>query len=318
VRNHFDQLGKQIGKEALGSCGSTVAQYEISPETQYSDLCYEPDPAHLAERMRLGLLGKMANVPSLIEIYARAPTAEDFRACLSKHLAYWRQRARKHEKQAEEAKRLGKPAEAFVEPHLLMVAARSPTGLRSKLRLVRASGCPKVHPHGSEPFGAQSGRSQIDGAARRQPRGVTQAVEDVAELQLGILLDDLLRGLLRSKVPEHQRHRNAKAANARLSSTNARVSRDARERNDHPAKLALAASAGNVFHSGKDKPVASVHLLFAQFLGLLLDKSHFLGTEVLLEGPHDHWKGLLDGAGHLVGELDPNAFFRSGRDRAIG
>ena len=88
MRNHFDQLGKQIGKEALGSCGSTVAQYEISPETQYAELCYEPDPAHESERMRLGLLGQMANVPSLIEIYARVPTAEDFRACLSKQLAY--------------------------------------------------------------------------------------------------------------------------------------------------------------------------------------------------------------------------------------
>ncbi|MEI7893032.1 MAG: hypothetical protein WCI05_08070, partial [Myxococcales bacterium] len=85
----------------------------------------------------------MASVPCLIEIYARAPTAEDFRACLSKHLAYWRQRARKHEKEAEEAKRLGNPAEAFVEPYLLIVAAGSPTGLRSKLRLVRASGWPK-------------------------------------------------------------------------------------------------------------------------------------------------------------------------------
>ena len=142
VRNHFDQLGKQIGKEALGSCGSTVAQYEISPETQYADLCYEPDPEHQAERMRLGLLGQMASVPCLIEIYARAPTAEDFRACLSKHLAYWRQRARKHEKEAEEAKRLGNPAEAFVEPYLLIVAAGSPTGLRSKLRLVRARAWP--------------------------------------------------------------------------------------------------------------------------------------------------------------------------------
>ena len=49
MRNRFDQLAKQIGKEALGPSGTTVAHDEISPETQHADLRHEPDPARAAE-----------------------------------------------------------------------------------------------------------------------------------------------------------------------------------------------------------------------------------------------------------------------------
>lgn len=49
VRNRFDQLAKQIGQEALGPSGITVAHDEISPETQRADLRHEPDPAREAE-----------------------------------------------------------------------------------------------------------------------------------------------------------------------------------------------------------------------------------------------------------------------------
>ncbi len=87
MRNRFDQLGKQIGQEALSPFGATAAHDEINPETQYADLRHEPDPARQAERDRIGLLGRLANIPCLIEIYSEAPDAEEFRACLSKHLA---------------------------------------------------------------------------------------------------------------------------------------------------------------------------------------------------------------------------------------
>jgi len=76
VRNRFDQLAKQIGQEALGPSGTTVASDEISPETQHADLRHEPDPAREPERARLGLLGRIAAVLCLIEIYGHAPNAE--------------------------------------------------------------------------------------------------------------------------------------------------------------------------------------------------------------------------------------------------
>jgi len=89
MRNHFDHLSKQIGRVALGPSGATAVNDVINPETQYADLRHEPDPARQAERDRLGLLGRLASVACLIEVYSQAPSAEEFRACLSKHLASW-------------------------------------------------------------------------------------------------------------------------------------------------------------------------------------------------------------------------------------
>ena len=89
MRNRFDHLGKQIGQKALGPFGPTVAHDEISPETQQADLRHEPDPLRKAQRARLGLLGRIAATICLIEIYGHAPNAEEFRACLAKHIAFW-------------------------------------------------------------------------------------------------------------------------------------------------------------------------------------------------------------------------------------
>ena len=47
MRNRFDKVAKQIGKEALGPSGATVAQDEITAETMYADLRHEPDPVCL-------------------------------------------------------------------------------------------------------------------------------------------------------------------------------------------------------------------------------------------------------------------------------
>ena len=95
MRNRFDKLAKHLGEEALGASGPVVANAEISPETQHADLRHEPDPRRKAERKRLGLLGRLAAVPCLIEVYSQAPNAEEFRACLGKHIAFWQQRTRK-------------------------------------------------------------------------------------------------------------------------------------------------------------------------------------------------------------------------------
>jgi hypothetical protein len=94
MRNRFDQLAKQIGQAALGPFGVAVAQDAINAETQYADLRYEPDPAKQAERDRLGLLGRLAASACILEAYSAAPSAEEFRACLTKHLTAWQQRAR--------------------------------------------------------------------------------------------------------------------------------------------------------------------------------------------------------------------------------
>jgi hypothetical protein len=129
---------KQIGKEALGPSGLTVADDEISPDAHHADLRHEPDPTRDAERARLGFLGRLASVPCLLEAFGHAPDAEEFRACLAKHIAFWQQRTRK----ARRAKKSGEEASALVEPFLWILAARSPTAILRGLALTPGSGWP--------------------------------------------------------------------------------------------------------------------------------------------------------------------------------
>jgi hypothetical protein len=137
MRNRFDQLAKQIGQTALGRSGATLAHSEINPETQYADLRYEPDPERREERDRLGLLGRLAAHACIIEIYSEAAQAEDFRACLAKHLAAWQQRMR--DARSESKKRNEPPPrEDSVASFLWIIAAGAPATLVTKLKLERS------------------------------------------------------------------------------------------------------------------------------------------------------------------------------------
>ena len=143
MRTPFDQLGKQIGREALGSLGLTVVHDEISPEAQYADLRHEPDPRQAAARARLGLLGRIASGPCMIELYGHAPSGAELRACLAKHLASWQQqarRARRHRARKRHARRRSTQRPA---PTLWIVAAGRPTTLMAELRPLRAPGWPR-------------------------------------------------------------------------------------------------------------------------------------------------------------------------------
>jgi hypothetical protein len=138
----FDHLAKQIGCEALGPSGPTVAHDEITPETQHADLRHEPDPARKAERARLGLLGRIASVLCLIEIYGHAPSAEEFRACLAKHLAFWQQKSRKARAHNQQRRQRRLRPDAFVAPFLWIIAAGVPNAILTKLKLGPARGWP--------------------------------------------------------------------------------------------------------------------------------------------------------------------------------
>src|SRR3954471_16233027 len=141
MRNRFDQLAKQIGQAALGPFGIAVAQDAINAETQYADLRYEPAPALQAERDRLGLLGRLAASACILEAYSTAPSAEEFRACLTKHLTAWQQRTR----DARSArKNLGEPQprDESAASSLWIIAAGEPSKLLAKLRLERSADWP--------------------------------------------------------------------------------------------------------------------------------------------------------------------------------
>ena len=134
MRNRFDKMAKRIGREALGLFGTTVLHDEISPETQYADIRHEPDPACVAKRKRLGLLGRLTSVLCLLEIYGHAPGGAELRACLAKHIAFWQQRARKARRRKKQA---------FVEPFLWIISPDIRRTLASKLKLEPAPGWPE-------------------------------------------------------------------------------------------------------------------------------------------------------------------------------
>jgi hypothetical protein len=131
MRNHFDHLAKEIGQKALGPTGAAAAHDPINAETQYADLRYEPDPARQEERDRLGLLGRLAAVPCLIEVYSHAFNAEEFRACLAKHLTSWQGRTRK----ARGARRSESEAEDSGDPFLWIITAGAPRTVLTQLEL---------------------------------------------------------------------------------------------------------------------------------------------------------------------------------------
>src|SRR5689334_15514302 len=92
--NPFDRLGKKIGLRALGPSGRTAAQHEIHANARQADLRHEPDPAREPERARLGLLGRLASVPCLIEMFSSVPGEEKVVDCVGKLIAYRQERRR--------------------------------------------------------------------------------------------------------------------------------------------------------------------------------------------------------------------------------
>ena len=153
MHNPFDQLAKKVGKEALDASGPTVVQYEVSRDAQHADLRHDPDPARDAERGRLGLLGRIAAVLCLIEIYGHAPSGAEIRACVGKHFAHWDECERKARAQNKRRKEKNLPSEPFVEPRLWIIAVAISVPLLRKLEVTTAPGWPVgVHFHGDDLF----------------------------------------------------------------------------------------------------------------------------------------------------------------------
>jgi hypothetical protein len=142
MHNTFDHLAKKVGKEALDACGVTVVQREISRDAQHADLLHDPDPARGAERARLGLLGRIAAVLCLIEVYGHAPDGGELRACLAKHFAYWEERERRTRALNRRRKDKKLPPESPVEPFLWIIAAVASAPMLRKLKVETVPGWP--------------------------------------------------------------------------------------------------------------------------------------------------------------------------------
>jgi len=142
MRNHHDHRVKEFGTEMLSLAGVTVANEQIWSEVLQADLHHEPDPSRASVRAKFGLLGKMIAEACLIEVYSSAPDAEDFRSCLTKHLAFWQQSVRKLKAANKKRRDDQAQADPSVEPFLWIIAAGTPTKLLTTLALNAAPDWP--------------------------------------------------------------------------------------------------------------------------------------------------------------------------------
>jgi hypothetical protein len=125
VRHSFDQLAKQIGCKALAQCGTTIANAEFALDALLADLRHEPDPTRDAERKRLGLLGRIATMLCLIEVFSTAPDEDQVLNCCAKLIAF-RSKLRRDARIKRKDK---KPLAPFVKPFCWIITAGCPSAV---------------------------------------------------------------------------------------------------------------------------------------------------------------------------------------------
>jgi hypothetical protein len=86
MRTPFDQFAKQMLRAALAPLGKVETEAEVQAESQRIDILFEPIGLPDSTRLELGLLGKIAQKPCIIELYHRACNIGDLRSCIRKQL----------------------------------------------------------------------------------------------------------------------------------------------------------------------------------------------------------------------------------------
>jgi hypothetical protein len=151
MHHPYDDLAKQVGKGALSASGPTTVEHAISRSTQRADIRHDPDAARAAERARLGLLGRIAEIFCLIEVFGHALDGGEWRGCLIKHFAHWEESRRRVRAQNRERKAKGLDPEPFVKPMLWILAVAFSEPMLRKLKVRTMASFPKgVYFHGDD------------------------------------------------------------------------------------------------------------------------------------------------------------------------
>jgi hypothetical protein len=151
MHHPYDDLAKNVGKGALEASGPTTVEHAIARSAQRADIRHDPDPARGAERARLGLLGRIAEILCLIEIYGHTPDGGEWRDCLSKHFAHWEASGRRARTDNRKRKTQGLDPEPFVKPMLWILAVAFSEPMLRKLKVrTRASFPSGVYFHGDD------------------------------------------------------------------------------------------------------------------------------------------------------------------------
>ena len=100
TRTPFDQFSKQYLQEFLSTWGQVIPNREVPGEAKFIDLWFVPFPQPKTEADSLGLLGRFAATPCLLEPFRNSPTPEQVCSCLHKlfHVRANAQRQAKREK----------------------------------------------------------------------------------------------------------------------------------------------------------------------------------------------------------------------------
>ena len=80
----WDKFSKDYLETFLASCGDVKTSLDVMAETQEIDVYFRPTSPEMPPE--LGLLGKLAQTPCLLEPYRNPVTIEGILACLSKLL----------------------------------------------------------------------------------------------------------------------------------------------------------------------------------------------------------------------------------------
>jgi hypothetical protein len=97
------------------------------------------------ERARLGLLGRLASLLCLIELFSGAPGEEKVIDCVGKLIAFRQEQRREGDKAKREQEHEGeaKPVPPFIKPFLWIISAGRPSSVLSLLGAVPAEGWPR-------------------------------------------------------------------------------------------------------------------------------------------------------------------------------
>ncbi len=86
TRTPFDQFSKQFLEQFLTPLGEVHITQEVPGEPRLVDVYFTPSTQPVIDPASLGLLGRMATIPCLIEPFRNAPSATEVRNCLLKLL----------------------------------------------------------------------------------------------------------------------------------------------------------------------------------------------------------------------------------------
>jgi hypothetical protein len=84
TRLPHDQFAKQYLEELLAPLGEVELSREVTGEVRQVDVWFAPSPTSTASRQPLGLLGRMALSPCLLEPFRNQPSKTEIRNCMLK------------------------------------------------------------------------------------------------------------------------------------------------------------------------------------------------------------------------------------------